>query len=114
MVQEILLEVICLLTTYIVTCSTVVTWGYLIAKANEEVFQPQESHLIVATAIMALGATRQTKSHIKATLGIGNSIQCVKAVVEVVSRIIEWAGRPRLEVPDIDQLAVDIQNALKV
>ncbi|KAK4935602.1 hypothetical protein LTR10_023363 [Elasticomyces elasticus] len=32
--------------------------GYLIAKANEEVFELYESHLVVATAITALGATR--------------------------------------------------------
>ena len=101
------------LSSYLVTCSTVVTWGYLIAKANEEVFQPQESHLVVATAIMALGATRQTKSHIKATLGIGNTIQAVKAVVGVVSRIVDWADRPPVGPFDVDQLAGEIQSALK-
>ncbi|KAL3476547.1 hypothetical protein BJX99DRAFT_258292 [Aspergillus californicus] len=84
--------------------STVVTWGYLIAKANEEVFQPEQSHLIVASAIMALGATRQSKSHIKATLGMGNSVDCVKAVVAVLSRIAEWAGRP-IAALDVDELA---------
>lgn len=90
-----------------------VTWGYLIAKANEEVFRPEESHLIVSTAIMALGATRQTKSHIKATLGIGNSAACVKAVVEAVAMIAEWEGRPRIGPFDVDQLASEIQQALK-
>lgn len=89
------------------------TWGYLIAKTNEEVFQPNESHLIVATAIMALGATRQTKSHIKATLGIGNSIDCVKAVVDVVTKIADWADRPKIGPFDIDQLAEEITMALK-
>jgi hypothetical protein len=90
-----------------------VTWGYLIAKANEEVFQPHESHLIVATAIMALGATRQTKSHLKATLGIGNSIAGVKAMANVVTRIAEWADRPPIGLFDIDELAADIQRALR-
>lgn len=97
----------------LVTTSTVVTWGYLIAKANEDVFQPQESHLIVATAITALGATRQTKSHIKATLGIGNSVRSVKAMVGVVKRISEWADRPEIGPFDVDQLSEDIQQALK-
>lgn len=89
------------------------TWGYLIAKANEEVFEPQESHLIVATAILALGATRQTKSHLKATIGIGNSVACVKAVVGMATKIAEWADRPPLGPFDVDQLADEIQKSLK-
>ncbi|KAJ4264144.1 hypothetical protein NW764_015952 [Fusarium oxysporum] len=96
----------------LITCSTVVTWGYLIAKVNEVVFQPQESHLIIATAIMALGATRQTKSHIKATLGIGNSVDCVKTVLATVAQIASWAGRPIGEF-DVDDLAKQIQTALR-
>ncbi|KIV87319.1 hypothetical protein PV11_02874 [Exophiala sideris] len=99
--------------TDLFTTSTVVTWGYLIAKANEEVFQPQESHLIVATAIMALGATRQTKSHLKATMGLGNSVGCVKAVIATVTRIVDWAGRPPVGPFDVDQLASEIQKALQ-
>lgn len=100
------------LTISLVTCSTVVTWGYLIAKANEEVFQPEQSHLIVASAIMALGATRQTKSHIKATLGIGNSVDCMKTVVKTVTKIAEWADRPIASF-DVDELSMQIQTALR-
>lgn len=61
---------------------------------------------------MALGATRQTKSHIKATLGIGNSVGCVKAVVEVVTKIAEWADRPIASF-DVDDLSQQIQAALR-
>ncbi|OQV07295.1 hypothetical protein CLAIMM_11750 [Cladophialophora immunda] len=99
--------------TDLFTTSTIVTWGYLIAKANEEVFQPQESHLIVATAITALGATRQTKSHLKATLGIGNSIAGIKAMTSVVTQIAQWADRPRIGPFDIDELASEIQSGLR-
>lgn len=101
-----------ILVQLLVTCSTVVTWGYLVAKANEEVFQTKESHLIIATAIMALGATRQTKSHIKATLGIGNSVGCVKAVLQAVTEIAAWADRP-IATFDVDGFAKEIQAALK-
>lgn len=97
----------------LVTTSTMVTWGYLIARVNEDVFQPQESHLIVATAIMALGATRQTKSHIKATLGIGNSINCVKVVVGAVTQVVEWADRPKIGPFDVEQLSKEVHRALK-
>ncbi len=62
---------------------------------------------------MALGATRQTKSHIKATLGIGNSVNSVKAVVDMVSQLAEWAGRPEIGPVDVDQLVEEIQAALK-
>ncbi|KAG4435703.1 hypothetical protein IFR05_008815 [Cadophora sp. M221] len=93
-------------------CSTIVTWGYLIAKANEEVFQPEQSHLIIASAIMALGATRQTKSHIKATLGIGNSVDCVKSVIDVVTKITQWADRS-IATFNVEDLSKEIQAALK-
>ncbi|KAH7230183.1 uncharacterized protein BKA55DRAFT_743405 [Fusarium redolens] len=98
--------------TDLFTCSTVVTWGYLISKANEEVFQPNESHLIIAASIAALGATRQTKSHIKATLGIGNSVACVKTVLNVVRKIAAWADRP-IGNFDVDALSLEIQNSLR-
>ncbi|KAK5046574.1 hypothetical protein LTR84_007335 [Exophiala bonariae] len=99
--------------TDLITTSTVVTWGYLIAKANEEVFEPRESHLVIATAIMALGASRQTKSHIKATLGIGNSIDGVKAVVDMVTQLAEWADRPTIGPFEVGQLGAEIRAALK-
>ena len=75
------------------------------------VFQPHESHLIIAASIAALGATRQTKSHIKATLGIGNSVKCVKDVLDVVKKITEWADRP-IGSFDVDVLSGEIQSTL--
>ncbi|KAI8648560.1 hypothetical protein NCS57_01467200 [Fusarium keratoplasticum] len=92
-------------------CSTVVGWGFLISKASEEVFGLEHSHLIVAATIMALGATRQTRSHIKATLGLGNSIDVVKAVAETVMDICDWAER-NIESFDFDALSVEIQAGL--
>jgi hypothetical protein len=68
--------------------------------------------LIIAASIAALGATRQTKSHIKATLGIGNSVASVKTVLDVVRKITEWADRP-IGNFDVDALSEEIQNALK-
>ncbi|KAF5262574.1 hypothetical protein FOXYS1_6697 [Fusarium oxysporum] len=86
-------------------------WGFLISKASEEVFGLEHSHLIVAATIMALGATRQTRSHIKATLGLGNSIDVVKAVTETVIDICDWAER-KIESFDIDEFSAEIQAAL--
>ncbi|KAJ5174161.1 uncharacterized protein N7482_000038 [Penicillium canariense] len=98
--------------TDLFTCSTVVTWGYLIAKANEEVFQPNESHLIIVTAIAALGATRQARSHIKATLGIQNTVDSVKAVLQTVMKISEWADRP-IHPVDVDGLAEQMHSTAR-
>lgn len=73
----------------------------------------QESHLIVVAAISALGAIRQTRSHVKATLGIGNRIEAVKAVLDVVCKIAEWADRP-VTPPDVDQCAEEMKASLKM
>ncbi|OCT49466.1 hypothetical protein CLCR_05046 [Cladophialophora carrionii] len=86
-------------------------WGFLISKASEEVFGLEHSHLIVAATIMALGATRQTKSHLKATIGLGNSVEIVKAVADAVIKVCDWAER-RIDSFEIDALAVEIQTAL--
>jgi hypothetical protein len=89
------------------------SWGYLISKANEEVFEVSQSHLIVCTAIMALGATRQTKSHVKATLGLGNSVKCLNTVGTVVTELLAWADRPPLGSFDIEALAEEIKANLE-
>ncbi|KAG9243371.1 hypothetical protein BJ878DRAFT_583243 [Calycina marina] len=97
--------------TDLFNASTNFTWGYLISKANEEVFEMRQSHLVVAAAITALGVTRQTRSHIKASIGIGNSVDAVKDMVSMVSKIAIWAGRP-FSTPDVDALAEQIKQAL--
>lgn len=62
---------------------------------------------------MALGASRQTKSHIKATLGIGNSVNSVNAVIDMVTQLAEWADRPTIGPFDVHQLGEEIKAALK-
>ena len=71
----------------------------------------RQSHLVVAAAITAYGATRQTRSHILASIGIGNSVDTVKAMVSTVSKIATWGGKP-VATPDIDALAEQIRQAL--
>ena len=91
--------------------STVFTWGYLLAAASDNVFDLPHTHFLVATAITALGATRQTRSHLKATLGAGNNTSAIKAMVDVVSQIANWAGRPIVR-PDVDALAEEVSSSL--
>jgi hypothetical protein len=72
----------------------------------------KESHLLVLTTICGLGATRQMGSHIKATIGIGNGIEKVKALISVVSRFAFWADKP-FNAPDVDALAEQVRQAAK-
>jgi hypothetical protein len=90
--------------------STAITWGYLISKANEEVFEMKESHLLVMTTICGVGATRKMGSHIKATIGLGNAVANVKLLISVVSRLAVWADKP-FKVPDVDALAEQVRQA---
>jgi len=69
-----------------------------------------QSHLLVLTAICALGATRQMGSHVKATIGIGNPVASVKLLVSVVSELAIWAERP-IQTPDLDALADQVKEA---
>ncbi|KIX09190.1 uncharacterized protein Z518_00269 [Rhinocladiella mackenziei CBS 650.93] len=91
--------------------STGFTWGYLVSKANEEVFSVQQSHLIIAAAISALGATRQTRSHIKATLGLGWEPEVVKDVLRVVLKIADWANKP-IEGLEVDSFVTECQKRM--
>lgn len=101
------------MTMYVAdNASTAFTWGYIISKANEEVFEMRESHLLVLTAICGLGATRQMGSHVKATIGIGNPPSVVKLLISVVSRLAVWADKP-FKIPDVDALAEQVRQVAK-
>ncbi|KAH8660423.1 hypothetical protein BX600DRAFT_514030 [Xylariales sp. PMI_506] len=91
--------------------STAFTWGYLISKANEDVFEMTQSHLLVLSVILALGANRQMGSHIKASIGIGNPVGSIEVLVSVVSDLAVWAGRP-FQSPDIPALAEQVKQSV--
>jgi alkylhydroperoxidase/carboxymuconolactone decarboxylase family protein YurZ len=67
-------------------------FGYL-ATGSLDVFSLQKTELIIATGITAMGATRQTRSHIKAAMQQGNSPVVVSAMVRAASKIMEWNGQ---------------------
>lgn len=45
-------------------------------------------------------------------MGAGNSIEAVKAMVEVVCKIADWADRP-ITKPDVDSLAEEARANLE-
>lgn len=52
----------------------------------------QHTELILTGSMVAKGATRQARSHIKASLGVGNSIAVVQGIVEVAGEVAKWNG----------------------
>lgn len=48
----------------------------------------------------------------KATIGLGNGIDMVKTVVDVVGKIAEWADKP-IQLPDVDACAEQVYENLK-
>ena len=67
-------------------------FGYIIGGST--VFTLKEAELVVASSIIALGATRQASSHCKGALQLGNSVETLTAIVDVASDIAEWNRKP--------------------
>lgn len=70
----------------------------------------QQSHLIIAAAISALGATRQTRSHIKAALGLGWEPDVMEGVLRVVLKIAVWTGKPIEGLGDVASFVAECQK----
>ncbi|KAL5041107.1 hypothetical protein BDW71DRAFT_201640 [Aspergillus fruticulosus] len=85
-------------------------WGYLVGSSP--VFELRETEMIVLASIAAIGATRQTRSHIKCAISIGNSVPAVVALVDTVRAIGMWNGRPISNDLDVPQLAEELRQNL--
>ncbi|RDH27571.1 hypothetical protein BDQ94DRAFT_184431 [Aspergillus welwitschiae] len=81
-------------------------WGYLVGSSP--VLELQEAELIVAASIAAIGATRQTRSHIKCAISIENSVPAVVTLIDTVREIGAWNGKPISNDLDIPHLAEEL------
>jgi hypothetical protein len=91
------------------TAMTAVTWGYNIAGANKTgLLAEHQTELLVATAIVSGGATRQSRSHIKASIGMGNKVEVVEEVVSIATEFAKWAGNALPNLLDVDTLAKEV------
>jgi hypothetical protein len=85
--------------------TTAIVWGYNIGGVNQSgLFQDYQTELIVTAAIHSEGASRQARSHVKASLGMGNSLQAVKTIVEIGATFADWAKAPLPHAIDVDVL----------
>ncbi|KAF8247891.1 hypothetical protein K440DRAFT_643506 [Wilcoxina mikolae CBS 423.85] len=72
----------------------------------------RERELVLAAAIMAMGARRQAGSHLKACFGFGWTREEVQSVVDVVGRVAGWCGVQVGEV-DVGLLEREAREALE-
>lgn len=71
-------------------------------------FQESETELVVAAAIHSEGASRQARSHVKASIAMGNSVHAVKEMVNIGSEFATWAGNPLPYTIDVDALYAEV------
>ncbi|KAH6950286.1 hypothetical protein BKA56DRAFT_738791 [Ilyonectria sp. MPI-CAGE-AT-0026] len=66
-------------------------FGFLIG-GSDKVQSLRLSQITVAAAIVGTGATRQARSHFKGSLGLGNSLAAIKAVLGAAESVAAWNG----------------------
>ncbi|KAI1610003.1 hypothetical protein EDD36DRAFT_498796 [Exophiala viscosa] len=86
-------------------------FGYL-ATGSLDIFTLRQTELIIAAAIISMGATRQSRSHIMASMQLGNSKKVVKAVLAAVSMIKTWNSQTPPTELDVDALERQLQENL--
>lgn len=92
--------------------SETVVFGYAIAGTTASgVFKDYETQLFVMAAITSSGATRQATSHVKASLGMGNSLAVVQAVFRAIEQFNSWNGTPIASV-NVPALETQMREAL--
>ena len=90
--------------------SNFAVFGYLIA-GSLDVQSLEISELTVASAIVAMGATRQARSHCKASIGVGNSVKNVKDVVNVANQVAAWNKSTLPGSINVEELAKEMEQS---
>ncbi|KAF8545296.1 hypothetical protein BDD12DRAFT_905664 [Trichophaea hybrida] len=72
----------------------------------------RERELVLAAAIMAMGARRQAGSYLKACFGFGWTREEVQSVVDMVGRVAEWC-RVQVGKVDVGLLEREAREALE-
>ncbi|EXK86388.1 hypothetical protein FOQG_09660 [Fusarium oxysporum f. sp. raphani 54005] len=90
--------------------ATTSIFGYLLGGCRA--LKLKDAEIIVASAIIGLGATRQARSHGKAALGQGCSIKALEAIDAVAHEVGKWNGSRLHTALDVPQLYEELQNEL--
>jgi hypothetical protein len=69
-----------------------------------------QSELILVSAIIAIGAKRQARSHIKASLSLGASVETIETLHGVISEVAQWNQTTLHNELDIPSLAEEVRS----
>ena len=86
-------------------------FGYL-ATGSLDVFELKQTELIIAAAIIAMGATRQSRSHCKAAMQLGNSEEVVSSLLETARKVARWNGLALSDDIDVSSLGTELKTNL--
>ncbi|KAL4814831.1 hypothetical protein BDW67DRAFT_186388 [Aspergillus spinulosporus] len=84
-------------------------FGYLYGS---RLLSTRESELIVASAILGQGATRQARIHCKVALKLGNAIEILKEVVDAAVVVGIWNNSPLPVTVDVEECAEQLKDSL--
>ncbi|KAF9875486.1 hypothetical protein CkaCkLH20_06867 [Colletotrichum karsti] len=88
-----------------------VVFGFIIGGSEKTQSLPL-SEITIAGAIAALGATRQTRTHFKGSMGLGISVATVQAVLSSAERVAAWNGNKLPGEVDVAALAEEVGTNL--
>lgn len=89
-----------------------VVFGFVIGGSEKTQGLPL-CETIIAGAVAALGATRQTKTHFKGAMGLGISAAAVQAVWQAAEQVAEWNGGRLPAQIDVAALADEVGMRLE-
>ncbi|KAG6367685.1 hypothetical protein INS49_001880 [Diaporthe citri] len=92
--------------------ANVAVFGFLIGGSEITQNLPL-CEITVAGAIAALGATRQARSHLKGSMGLGISVTAVEAVLRAAESTAAWNGGKLPGAIDVAALAEEVKANLK-
>lgn len=87
-------------------------FGFLIG-GSDQVQSLKLSEIILAGTICAMGATRQAKSHLKGSIGLGISVAAAEKVSKVAEQVAAWNGAKLPGKIDVLALAEEVRINLE-
>lgn len=73
----------------------------------------KEREVIIASSIIASGASRQARSHCKAALQLGNPPELLQVIDDIAQELACWNGTQLPEKLNIPQLATELNAELE-